>query len=128
MTTAERIEAAKRHIQDIDDAQRAWLAERLADRRQWTSEDFDHWERNRAERGAAGEELRQAMEAAFEVVKVKRPLWATDGVYRGKWVVTVVESDGVTVRPRDRLFATKGEADACYEEMKVARTESRNSV
>lgn len=117
MTTAERIEATKRRIEEIDSIQRAWLAECPADRRQWTPEDFDHWERNRAERGSAAEELRQAMAAAFEVVEVKPPLLATDGVYRGRWVVTVVESDGVTVRPKDRLFGSKDEAKAYYKEI-----------
>ena len=57
------------------------------------------------------------MAAAFEVVEVKPPLWATDGVYRGKWVVTVVESDGVVVRPKDHLLGSKDEADAYYEEL-----------
>jgi len=120
MTTVERIEAAKRRIEEIDATQRAWLAQRPADRRQWTPEDFDHWERNRVERIDAVEEYRKALAEATEVVRVDAPLWATHGPYRGKWVVTVMESDGVTVRPRDQVFGSKDEADAYYGEMKAA--------
>ena len=117
MTTAERIASAKQHIQDLDDTQRAWLSQRPVNRRQWTSDDFNAWEENGAVRADAVEELRKAMAEATEVVRVDKPYWATDVPYRGKWVVTVMESDGVTVRPRDRLFATKDEADAYYTEI-----------
>lgn len=120
MTAAERIEAARKRIEEVDAIQRTWLSQRSPDRRTWTSEDWDQFEANRVVRSDAVDEYQRAMAEAIEVIEVQAPYWAVDGPYQGKWVVTAVESDGVTVRPRDRLFVTKDEAQAYYDEMKAA--------
>lgn len=120
MTTAERITAAKAYMDQLEDKQRAWLSKRSVVRRQWTSGDWSEWAANRVTREEAVEDYRRAREAAMEVTQVDRPYWDASGVFRGRWVVHVVESDGVIVRPRDQVFGSKDEADAYYGEMIAA--------
>lgn len=122
MTTPERIEVAKRTIQEIDSTMRVWLAGRTRDRRQWTPEDFAYLKENAARRNAVSDELRQAMEEAMMISEVKPPTWRPPApVFQGGWVVTVVKSYGVRGEHRERIFKTKEEADAYYGEMIAAQ-------
>jgi len=51
----------------------------------------------------------------FVVERVDKP-YLSD-IFKGRWVVTVVESDGLIVRPADKLFSTEEEANAYYKDI-----------